>query len=265
VNAIGKLLVLFNTFLCLLGLAVAILIYWDFVDWGRSQPRLLHGEQPKAGPANDQRIASEYDKSKVLFDHAVRSRDLTIVGQGEPPLRKAEDSLHEAQARLAQNHQYYAALLKSLRSGTGDIDVKALPAEGLATDTPNKAVGKLVPSVKLDGLNRSIAVYQQELKNEQDKLDPIQEKLRALADANSKLSYQLSGKDENGKRLTHGVFDLINAEYAMQQKLLQEREQVQPRWASTIEEARRFGSRRSSLEYTLGGLQQALKERDKQE
>jgi hypothetical protein len=262
IYTIGRFLVLINTFLALLGLGLALVIYFDFVDWGRSTPRSVRGEPVKAGAGNDLRIASEYDKSKVLFDHAVKGRDLAIGGQGEPPLANAENSLGDARIRMAQNHLFYAAQLKSLRSGNGNIEVKAMPPEGMPTDTPGKATGKAVPSVKLDGLNRSIVAYTEELKNDMAKLDPLQKKVRDLAEANSKVSYQLTGKDDAGKRVTHGIIELVDQEYAMQQRLLQEREQLQPYWASTIEEARRYGARRSSLEGTLTGLKDALKARD---
>ncbi len=257
-NFIGKGLVLLYTVMCLAALCLALVIYYELVDWGRSEPRVVRGEVAKTGSANDQRVASEFDRSVVLYQEALAGRDLAIRSW-PAGLAPAVATLHEAEARLVQNHLFYAAKLKELRSGAGDIVVNALPADVPTTDTPGKAIGKPVPNVKVDGLDRSMASYREMLAAEQKKLDPVEEEVRALAKKNSDVSFVLTGKDETGKKSQHGLFDLIDDEFKTQQGLLAQRDYVQPLWANANEEARRFDVRRTSLEGTLDGLNAALK------
>jgi hypothetical protein len=255
-NFIGKGLVLVHTLLCLAGLVLAILVYYEFVDWGRSEPRVVRGEPAKAG-SNDQRIASEYDRSVALFNDAVAGRNLVI-----PPIAPAEESLREAASRFGPNHLFYVAELRKLREGDDPIEVKAIPADGIPTDTPGKAIGKPIPDVKVDGLEKSLAKYEAERKSEMAKLEKLEKGIEELAKADEKISYELTGK-EPGKKDTHGLYQLIDQEFQTQQRLKEEREYLQPFHATTVEEARRFGMRRTSLEATLAGLEKALKARQK--
>jgi hypothetical protein len=256
-NFIGKGLVLIHTILCLFGLGLALLVYFEFVDWGRSTPRLIAGEPAKGGPTGT-RIASEFDKSLVIYQDALAGRNLVLA-----PIQPTEDSLREVEGRLGPNHLFYVAELKRLRSASEPIEVKGFPIGPAPTDAPGKAYGKAVPSVKVEGLERSIAASQEELKQELAKLDPLQEQLRELAKKNSDVTYQVTGRDEKGVKRTHGIFELVNQEFDTQQRLKAEREFIQPYTASVVEEARRYGIRRQGLEDTLNGLDQAIKERQK--
>lgn len=254
-NFIGKGLVLVHTLLCLAGLLLAALVYFEFVDWGRSEPRVVRGEPTKSG-SNDQRIASEYDRSKALFDDAVAGRNLVI-----PPIAPAEESLREVASRFGPNHLFYVAELNKLRKGDNPIEVKAITADGIPTDTPGKAIGKPIPDIKIDGLEKSLEKYGAEFMTEMGKLKDLEEAIGKLADDDQKISYQLTGKDKDGKKITHGLFQLVDQEFQTQQRLKEEREYLLPFHATTVEEARRFAMRRTSLEATLAGLEKALKAR----
>jgi hypothetical protein len=256
-NFIGKGLVLIHTLLCLAGLMLAILVYFEFVDWGRSEPRAVRGEPTKSG-SNDQRIASEYDRSVALFNDAVAGRNLVI-----PPIAPAEESLREAASRFGPNHLFYVAELRKLREGDDPIEVKAIPADGIPTDTPGKAIGKPIPDIKVDGLEKSLAKYEAERKSEMAKLDNLEKAIGELAEKDQAISAELTGKDKDGKQKSHGLYQLIDQEFQTQQRLKEEREYLQPFHATTVEEARRFGMRRTSLEATLAGLEKALKARQK--
>jgi hypothetical protein len=254
-NTLGKALILVFTIGCLMGLMLAYVVYFEFIDWGRSVPRVVAGESGKGAPgANDMRVASEYDKSKVIFDNAKGDRDLAV-----PPLVPAEVALRESQDRFAQNHLFYVAQLRNLESGVGDIEVKRLPPEGIPTDTPGKAIGKPIPTVKMPELKRSMLGYDAMLKDELAKLKPLDDQVRELAKKNSDITYQLTGKNDKGEKVTHGLYELVDLEYKTQQRLLAEYNYVQPQWASIVEDARRYGTRRTSLEGTLSGLEKALK------
>lgn len=257
INILGKGLVLIYTIFCLMGLMLAIVVYFDFIDWGRSEPRVVHGEPTKGSAGgNDMRIASQYERSKAVFDNAREGRDLVVT-----PLAPAEAALREAQDRFAQNHLFYVAELRKLEKEPGNIEVKRLPPDGLQTDMPGKAIGKPIPSLKVAELDKSWDSYTAMLKMEQDKIAPIEKAVHDLAKKDSDISYELTGKNAEGKQVAHGLFDLVDLEFSAQQRLMEEYAYTQPQWASMVEEARRYSNRRVSLEGTLNGLEKALKEK----
>ncbi len=153
-NIIGKGMVLVYTVGCLAGLMLALVVYFDFIDWGRSEPRVVRGDTTKGiAGGNDMRVASEYEKSKVIFDNALAGRNLVVT-----PLAPAEAALRDAQEHFAQNHLFYVKELYKVESDPNDIEVKRVPPDGLQTDTPGKAIGKPIPSVKVPELDKSLAV-----------------------------------------------------------------------------------------------------------
>jgi hypothetical protein len=249
--------VLVYSVFCLAGLVLGLLVFFEFVDWGRAEPRVLPGESTKSG-SNDQRIASEYDKSTVIYKNALDGRDLVF-----PTIKPAEDSLREIDMYFGKNHLFYAAELKKLREGDGPIDVKAIPAEGIPSDKPGKPYGKPVPEQAVEGLSKSLTAYTAELKELLKKDGPvakIEEAIGKLAEENETISYQLTGK-KDGKKKNHGIYDLVEEEFQMQQLHKSERDYLQPQWAATVEEARRFSLRYDSLQATLDGLEKVLKAR----
>ena len=258
-NFIGKGLVVVHTLFSLAGLLLAVVIYFEFVDWGRAEPRVAAGEPLAKGGSNDQRVPSEYDKNVVIFNDAVIGRNLAIPG-----MKPAEARLLEAEQHFAQNDLAYAAELRKLRTDPGEFQVNAIPADGVPTDTPGKSIGKPIPSVPVEGLTKSLRTYKGELERELEKLEPLGVEIRAWAKKNQEISYQLTGKDENGKKVTHGLFGLIDQEFKNQQLLKEERDYLQPQWAYTVAAASRFGARRAGLEETLAGLKKALDAREKQ-
>jgi hypothetical protein len=256
-NIIGKGLVLVYSVFCLAGLVLALLVFFEFVDWGRAEPRVYHGESTKSG-SNDQRIASEFDKSVVIYNDALAGRNQVL-----PTIAPAEDSLREIASYFGKNHLFYVDELNKLRKGDAPIEVKAIPADGIPSDKPGKPYGKPVPEIKIDGLVKSQAAYTAELKELLKKDGPVaklEEALGKLAEDNEIISYQLTGK-KDGKKKNHGIYDLIEEEFQMQQLHISERNYLQPQWAATVEEARRFSLRHDSLKTTLDGLEKVLKAR----
>jgi uncharacterized coiled-coil protein SlyX len=257
-NILGRILVLIFTLFSLLGLMLAIIIYYEFIDWGRAEPRSVRGEITKGGTSNDVRVPSQYDTSVVIFNDAVAGRNLIVPG-----VAPAEESLREIEPRFPQNHLFYVAELNKLRSDDGPVDVKTIKADGIPTDTPGKPFGKPIPEEKVDGLNKSLAGYKKELDEEMAKLKGLQDKITDWAKQDAEITLTLTGKDETGKKDRHGLYELVAQEFAMQQQHKKEREYLLPLWATEVEKARRFGARRGDLEATLAGLERALKEQQK--
>jgi hypothetical protein len=256
-NIIGKALVLVYAACCLAGLALAVMVFFEFIDWGRAEPRVQAGESTKSG-SNDLRIASEFDKSVVIYNDAVASRNLALLAV--PP---AENALREIESYFGKNHLFYVDELKKLRVGDGAVDVKAIPADGIPTDKPGKPYGKPVPELEIKELTKSLSAYTAELRELLKKDGPVaklEEAIGKLAEENEKISYQLTGK-KDGKKKNHGIYDLVEEEFQTQQLHKSERDYLQPQWAATVEEARRFSLRHDSLTATLAGLEKVLNAR----
>jgi hypothetical protein len=249
-NFIGKGLVLVHTLLSLAGLVLAFVIWFEFVDWGRSEPRISRGEPSKTG-STDQRIASEYDRSVVVVKDGEVARNLAV-----PLMAPAEDSLRETAAKFGPNHLFYVAELKKLREAEGNIEVMAITPDGIALD----ATGKPILKDKVDGLSKSLAAYYKELAAEIAKVKPIEEEVRKWTEKDAQTSFLLTGKVEDGKQ-QHGMLELLDQEFKTQQRLREEKDYLLPLWAAAIEEARRFSVRRKGLEDTLHGLEKTLKDR----
>ena len=251
-NFIGKGLVLIHTLLSLAGLTLAIVIWFGFIDWGRAEPRGAGGDTSKGGGT---RTASEFDKAVAAVKEGEQARNLAV-----PLMAPAEKSLEETAARFPANHLFYVAELKRLSDAPGDIEVLAIPADGVPTDTPGLPYGKPIPSIKVDGVTKSLEVLRTELKAEIAKLKPLEEDLRKWAEKDAHVSFLLTGKDADGKK-QHGMYELVDEEFKQQQRLRGEREYLQPFWAAAKEESRRFANRREGLEATLLGLEKTLKQR----
>jgi hypothetical protein len=235
INLIAKTLVGTHTALSLLGLVWALLLFFQFPDWGWVEPRKEY----------EQRIASEYDKSVVAIRQAVATRDrvLTTV----PP---AEKALREAETYYPQNRLYYTAELQRLRKAPDKIVVKTVKGEGLPM-LDRKKLGKPVLDTDVAGIEKSYDAYLDDLKKVQGQIDEVQKEIRKYIDDSKEVTFQLTGKDDAGKKVKHGLYDLVDQEYQTQQRLNTEREYLRPQWAEALEDARRFAVRRSNLERTL--------------
>lgn len=240
-NFIGKALVVFHTMLSLLLLTWAASLYLNATDWGWVNPRV----------ELDQRIASEFDKSVVVLNEAAVLRDRALVRV--PP---AQAALREAENQFPRNRLWYVAELTKLRTGQEPIEVKAV--EGPVTlDTPGKAIGKPVLDTTIEGVTKSHQAYLAELKQTQQQIDKVEQEIRDVIESANKLTYQLTGKDDAGMKVQHGLYDLIDIEYQTQKRLKEERTYLQPQWAQTVQEARTFAQRRAGLEAILSRIEKS--------
>ena len=254
-NFVGKGLILFHTLLSLAGMTLAIIIFFQYVDWGRADPRLAGADSK--GP----RVPAEIDKTVVAVREGEAARNMAV-----PLMAPAEKSLQDVAARFPENHLFYVAELKRLSEADGDIKVQAITADGVPTDTPGLPYGKPIPSVDVPGVTKSLKSLQNELKTyagTKDKkglLQKLELEIQDFAAKDEHTSFLLTGEDKDGKK-QHGLYRLIDEEFKFQQKLKSERDYLQPFWAGALEEARRFATRRVGLEKTLEGLEKAMKER----
>lgn len=239
-NYLGKLFVLIHTLLSVVAMTWALGLFLDLTDWGWKEPRQeLEGK-----------IASEYDKSAAALKQAVRVRDLVY-----PAVKPARDALRDAESQFPQNHLFYVQELKKLRDSTDPIEVRELKTE---PDPKGKVTGKPVFDAKLEGLDKSLVAYAMELQTAKEEAVKVEEEITDVLKETQKVTFQLTGKDDSGKQVTYGLYDLVDAEYKALTRARQEKDELKPIWAQSLEEARLYTVRRNALEQRVRQLEKAL-------
>ncbi len=257
-NYLGKLCLFAYVVLCLIALAWSAGLYLQFTDWGWKEPR----------QDLDTRIPSEFDKSMALVKQAVRSRDVTLAY-----VKPAQDALIEAERYYPTNHLFYIQELEKLRGeplvGKGSfaeakeaIEVKALKVseDGKGPAIPlNKAlVGRPELADKIEGLDKTLVAYRAELEKVKEETVKVEKDIEKILAETQKITFALTGKDDAGKKLTYGLYELVDAEYQALVQARKEREEFKPQWARQLEEARTYVERRAVLERRLAQLRGAL-------
>jgi hypothetical protein len=241
-NRIGKGLVLVHTAVSIVALAWAAGLFLQFTDWGWKEPRSNLGL----------RIPSEYDKRAAAFKEAVKARDLAL-----PALKPAWQALRDAEVRFPQNHLFYEQELARLRSASEPIEVKSVKrAGGIILDTPGKRIGKPVLEEKVEGIAKSYDSYRADLNKINETIDQEVKEIRAWTDKAQKVTFLLGGKDDTGKLVnnTVGIYGLLEVEKQAQDQARFEKEYLEPIWASALNQAEVFQTRRAGLEVELDRL-----------
>jgi len=236
INFIGKTLVLVQLVLGVVALAGAAGIYLQFVDWGWKEPR----------KDVDVRIPSEYDKRAAALKLAVKARDQVLVA-----LLPAEASLRIAQASFGKNHLDYNRQLEVLRTGTGNIDVKAIKFNQGQPVIQPPVIGAPVQDQPVAGLSKSYKSYVADLNNLEKELKEVSTDTRSWIEKNQAVTYALTGGDEPG------LYDLLEMEMLAQKQAAFEKEYLQPQWSSALEAVEVYRERRVSLENSLERLKKA--------
>jgi hypothetical protein len=216
-------------------------LFLQFTDWGWKEPR----------QELDVRIPSEYDKSVAALKQAVRARDLVL-----PAVKPAELLLADAESHYPQNHLFYVQQVQRLRDSAEPIEIKAIKTPNLPLDN-GKQTGKPILEDKIDGLDKSLVRYGEDLEKVKEENVKVQKEINALVDQSQQLTYLLTGKNNAGERETFGLYEMVDAEYGALTAARREKEELKPSWADTLEEARRYKQRRVGLEKTLDRLKKA--------
>jgi hypothetical protein len=245
-NTVGKSLVLVHVALSLLGMSWALALFLGAPDWGFKTPRMDATE----------RVPSELDKRIAAYKQALKARDAVLPG-----VDKAQGAAQLAMHRFAENHRFYRRHLEELRSGEGDIKVKEVKYTGgeLNLDVPR--VGK--PQFDdVPDIDKSLVQYRKELTDAEQglykQIHVLGEEVRDWIAKNNKVTFQLNGMDDAGKKVRVGLYDLLDLEAQMQARIRFEKEYLQPQWADAREQAGRYAERRARLEQTIERLEQAL-------
>jgi hypothetical protein len=249
-NYLGKTLVFVHFALSVTALTWAGGLFLQFTDFGWKEPK----------QDLDVRIASEFDKSAAAVKIAVRARDIAL-----PLIKPAQDSLAQAERIYPQNHLYYVRELEKLRGEPLPGKAGTIEAKDTIDVTEFKGLdgplwlGKPVPGAKIEGLDKSLLKYRKIYEDRKEEIAAEEVAIQKVLADTTKITQNLTGKNEAGMRVMLGIYDLVDAEYLALTEARKEREELKPIWAQRLEEARLYTERRSVLENTLSRLQRALK------
>lgn len=239
VNTLGKLLVMLHVSFSMLALTWAASVYLQFTDWGWKEPRTDLG----------QRVPSEYVKRAAALKESLRARDLVYY-----TVKPAQANLREAEDRFPTNSLWYDSILAEMKSSAADkIEVKEIKYTGgvLDLDTPGKAVGKPVLENPVPGVEKSLALYQEDLKKIFKESDVVTVETRKWVQEAKEITKRLTGLAEDGKRDKTGLYDLLIVETRNQAQAKFEMDYLQPLWVDALKEAELYRERRERLDDAL--------------
>jgi hypothetical protein len=238
VNTLGKMLVLVHLVLSMFAMTWAASVFLQFTDWGWKEPR----------KDLDQRVPSEYDKRAAALKEALRARDM-VYG----PVKLTQATLREAEERFPLNHLWYEKELARLQNDPDPIEVKEIEYEKgvLKLDTPGKLIGKPVLENPVPAIQKSYAMYLEDLKKLQKEADAVTADIRSWVEKTKTITFNLNGLDDDGKKVKKGLYDLLDIESLAHSQIKYEMEYLQPKWVDALKEAETYRERRKRLEEAL--------------
>lgn len=261
INLIGKTLVIFNAALSVIFLTFALGVFTNRIDWGWKEPRLELG----------QRVPSEIDKRTAAVKLFLRHREMV-----EKAVDAAQMELTAHELNWAAYHLEYANLLDMIRSGKGDLDIKAIkmdrkkgelifdPAQpGKAqVDGPVFYEPKIGPKVQV---KNSFETLDQVLQGIQKQLDDMAKEVGIEADKMTKMAELIDGKynPAKDKKIKPGIYDLLEHQKDVHKQLKREMEELEPLWVRKLVEAQLLVTRKQELEARLKELKAKLASVDK--
>ncbi len=246
-NHFGKALVLVHSAASLLFMTFAAAIFFQQMDWGWLEPR-----KDMTGTV---RLPAEIDQRHAAVVEAQRTIELVL-----PALRAAQANLIEASPRISTNHRWYHEQLARLQNDAKPLKIQEIKVEGgrVVLDTPGKDIGKPVLGKEIPGLEKSIVAYGADLMAVQKEIDDTVDAIRKLIeDKEMPLTVQLNGKDDAGKKVRPGLYDLVEGEYQDQVRTKFEIEYLQPQWVEVLRQVGQFQERRQLMAETVARLKKA--------
>jgi hypothetical protein len=248
INNLGKGLVLVTLAVSGLFLAWTIAVFLQSTDWGWKDPRKDLGE----------RIPSEIDKRMAALNEAIK-----FGARAKASAKSAEDTLALAQKDFPRNVLLYQSKLKELRSGEGKINVMELKYDNgvLVRDPKSPQVGDPksaratagpVFDPVVPGAEKSALGYYADFKKVQAAIAATSVEIQKLTEKEKEMTVNLIGqKDEDGKLVKAGMYELLEKEKKTQEQVKEEMEYLQPLWVQGLMDAQKLLAR-------MGGLDQRL-------
>jgi hypothetical protein len=261
INLIGKTLVILNAALSVIFLTFALGVFTNRIDWGWKEPRLELGL----------RVPSEIDKRTAAVKLFLRHREMV-----EKAVDAAQKELAADELNWAAYHLEYASLLDMVRSGKGDLDIKAIKMDrkkgelifdptqpGKAqVDGPVFYEPKIGPKVQV---KNSFEALDQVLQGIQKQLDDMAKEVGIEADKMTKMAELIDGKynPTKDKKIRPGIYDLLEQQKDVHKQLKREMEELEPLWVRKLVEAQLLVTRKQELEARLKELKAKLASVDK--
>jgi hypothetical protein len=241
INYLGKGLVLVTVAVSGLFLAWTLAIFTQTVDWGWKDPRKGLGE----------RMPSEIDKRIAAVKEALRFK-----ARAEAVAKSAGDALVAAEQDFPSNVLSYQAKLKELREAPGKIKVVELKLDkGVLARASKRATAGPVYENVVPGAEKSTAGYFVDLKKIQVAMDAATTEIKDLTEKEKELTENLNGKkDETGKAVKVGMYELLEREKKTQEQLKAEAEYLQPLWVRELVDAQLLIARMGRLDQRLEEL-----------
>lgn len=240
-NRFGKILVLGHTALSLLFMTWAVMVYLQFNDYGWKDPFKVW-ETKDSG----YRIASKLDKRTAILHELLRAKD-----RSQPAIKPAIDTLSETMEFFPKNHQFYVAELEKVRSSEEPINPSQLTWKDgdLVLDVP---LGKPVMKVPVGGIDKSTKVVSRELQAILANIEKITPEIAALVKDADEITIQLYGtKDDNNVSVDIGLYEILDNETILQDKIRQELEYITPRYVDAQRRADAFRDRMAGMKRTV--------------
>jgi hypothetical protein len=251
-NYLGKGLVLVNMLLSVSFLSWAGAIYMQKMDWGWKDPRKYL----------DERVPSEIDKRTALLKEAVRGRDRATAA-----VAAAQKDLARHEHLLPRNHLWYNAELARLElspeKGIEILEVKfdkgRVAQDKLKRPVLEKKVTFTDADKKTTDVDKSFESYRADLKKVQEDIETVTASIKGWIEKQKDLTIRLNGeKDEKGKVVKLGLYDLMEEETKAQDQLQKEMAYVRPLWVRELVDAQLLVERRQGLEARLAELKARL-------
>ena len=254
INFLAKSLVMVHTVFSLAAMTWALWFFLQAKDYAWIEPRkevLVYNDD--GTPKTSVRHASEYDKSVVALEQAVRARNLLFTH-----VKPALESIEKNEPFVYENHLHYLAEMKRLRESPDKIEVKRLKDGGLFLEVPG--VGRPISddAKKIDEVSKSFRVYQGDLKKLDQELKKLEDEINVKVRETREFTKELTGTDELNKYVHPGLYQLHDREFKAQSQLKVEIDELKPYWSQSIEQARQHRIRRTDLESTLKKLKDAM-------
>ncbi len=240
VNNLGKSLVLFQVALSTILVTWATAIFLSPIDWGkREASKAWHDPaEGKQTPVNE-RVAAEIDKHMVAHRNAINAKRAA-----KARYEQAEKRFAGFEGKFATNHLEYVQILDRLDGVRMDGLGKAAPVKPADfNDVKNAADGSValvggmpwglpVRDTAVPG-TKSYTEYLADLAAKMNEITGVLEKIDKLVKQKETITIRLNGlKDDKGKQLKPGLYQLIEGESLAQRKLIDELSYFEPLWVA---------------------------------
>ncbi|MEI7683617.1 MAG: hypothetical protein WCL32_01220 [Planctomycetota bacterium] len=233
----GRSLVIGTTALSLVFMTWAVMVYLQFNDFGWKEARKIW-ETKDSG----YRVASKLDKRTAVLHELYRQKERAL-----PAVKPSLDTLAETMEFFPKNHQFFKAEMEKLRTSDEAIAPKQLIRKDgdLVLETPEKPLlGKPAMKTPVGGIEKSTKTVTNERNKILEEVEKMTPEIADLVKKSDEITIQLYGsKDDKGASLDIGLYEVLENETTLQDKIRTEKDDITPRYVDAERRAATFRSR----------------------